>query len=374
MLKFFYFLKDNSQGVPWNILAVTYSIIILGLLNLYSATNANITPGIFYDQIKFILIGTFLLIVIGVVVHFKNIEYGSLAAYIIVCLLLLAVDVFGRNAKGAERWLAIGPIRLQPSEFAKLTTILIMARSFQMMKNYGEFTIRDLWKQILFILVPFLLILMQPDLTTASMILLIASVQILTAKVRAKSIFLVCSFALTFIILAWNFILYDYQKQRVATFLNPMLDPKGSGYHAIQSMIAVGSGEFLGQGLGKGSQAKFNFLPERHTDFAFSVWAEEHGFIGCFLLIFLFTVLITQIFQIAERTKDPFCACVTVGIGAFFIFHFLINIAMVVGIFPVAGVPLTFISYGGTHMITALSCIGILISIERKRHFAASHI
>jgi rod shape determining protein RodA len=139
-------------------------------------------------------------------------------------------------------------------------------------------------------------------------------------------------------------------------------------------MIAVGSGEFLGQGLGKGSQAKFNFLPERHTDFAFSVWAEEHGFIGCFLLIFLFTVLITQIFHIAERTKDPFSACVTVGIGAFFIFHFLINIAMVVGIFPVAGVPLTFISYGGTHMITALSCIGILVSIERKRYFAASHI
>lgn len=373
MLRLFYFLKDRSQGVPWYLLIVTYAIISLGLFNLYSSTNANVNPSIFYDQIKFIFVGTVLLIFIGIATQFKNIEHASLAAYIIVCLLLLAVDVFGKSAKGAERWLAIGPIRLQPSEFAKLTIILIMARSFQAMKNCGEFIIRDLWKQILFILAPFLLILMQPDLTTASLILLIASVQILTTKVRAKSIGLVCLFVLSFVIIAWNFILYDYQKQRVATFLNPMLDPKGSGYHAIQSMIAVGSGEFWGQGFGQGSQAKFNFLPERHTDFAFSVWAEEHGFIGCFALILLFTILITQIFQIAERTKDAFSACVTVGVGAFFIFHFLINIAMVLGIFPVAGVPLTFVSYGGTHMITALSCIGLLVGVERKRYLSGSH-
>lgn len=367
MLRFFYFLKDHFSKLPWNILATVYLIILLGLLNLYSATHASVTPGIFYDQLKFIFIGSVLMLVLGVFVHLKTIEYASVWIYTFVCALLFAVDIFGRSAKGAERWLVIGPVRLQPSEFAKLAIILIMARSFQMMRIHNEFTIANLWKQILFVAVPFGLILMQPDLTTASMIALIASVQILTAKVKPRSIWLVCGLVFSLAIIAWNFVLYDYQKQRVATFLNPMLDPKGSGYHAIQSMIAVGSGEFWGQGLGKGSQARFNFLPERHTDFAFSVWAEEHGFVGCAILISLFTILITQIFQVAEKTKDPFSACAAMGIAAFFIFHFLINIAMVLGVFPVAGVPLTFISYGGTNMITALSCVGILISIERKQ-------
>ena len=367
MFYIFSFLKDKFKGVPWGILLTVYAIIIVGLYNLYSATGASINPKQFYDQIMFVVAGSFFIFIIGLVVELKGIERLSTMGYIFVCLLLFAVDIFGKNAKGAERWLVIGPVRLQPSEFAKLVIILMIARSFNMMRDYSEFSLINLWRQVVLIAIPFLLILLQPDLGTASLVLLIASLQISTVKIRIKSILTLFVIAATLVTVAWNFILYDYQKQRVLTFLNPMLDPRGSGYHSIQSMIAVGSGGLTGQGFEQGTQAKLNFLPERHTDFAFSVWSEEHGFIGCVFLVVLFSILITQIFQVASRARDSYSALVAVGVGAFFSLHFLINISMVLGVFPVVGVPLTFISYGGTHMITALCCIGLIVAIERKR-------
>jgi rod shape determining protein RodA len=368
----FLLLKDRFKGIPWGVILTCYAIIGIGLYNLYSATNASINPTRFYDQIIFILFGTFAALFWGVLLDLKNLERLSIIGYVLVCFMLFAVDIFGRSAKGAERWLVLGPIRLQPSEFVKFVIILIVARSFNLMKGFSEFSLLSLWRQIFFVGLPFLLILAQPDLGTACLVLLISGLQIATVKVRGKSLLFVFIITLSLSILAWNFILYDYQKQRVWTFINPMLDPRGSGYHSIQSMIAVGSGGLWGQGFGQGTQARLNFLPERHTDFAFSVWAEEHGFIGCLFLIFLFVILIIQIFQIADRARDSFSSLATVGVGAFFLFHFIINISMVLGVFPVVGVPLSFISYGGTHMVTALSCIGIVVAVERKRHLSTT--
>ncbi|RDB35611.1 MAG: rod shape-determining protein RodA [Spirobacillus cienkowskii] len=369
---FLSFLKDKFKGTPWGIVLTAYSIIFIGLYNLYSATNAAYTPARFYDQMIFVLLGTLAAIFWGIMLDLKNIERLTILGYVIVCLMLLAVDIFGRSAKGAERWLVLGTIRIQPSEFAKLMIILIVARSFNLMKGFSDFTLTSLWRQIFYVGIPFVLILLQPDLGTASLVLLIASLQISTIKIRGKSLLYVFAITLTLAVIAWNFILYDYQKQRVLTFINPMLDPRGSGYHSIQSMIAVGSGGMWGQGFSQGTQAQLNFLPERHTDFAFSVWAEEHGFLGCLLLIFLFVVLIIQIFQTADRARDSFSALAAVGVGGFFLFHFVINISMVLGVFPVVGVPLTFFSYGGTHMVTALSCIGIVVAIERKRYLSTT--
>lgn len=368
----FSLIKERFRGMPWGIIITTYAIIGIGLYNLYSATNAAYSPARFYDQVIFVLLGTLAALFWGVLLDIKNLERLSLFGYIVVCLLLLSVDIFGRSAKGAERWLALGSLRIQPSEFVKFVIILIVARSFNIMKGFSEYSLLSLWRQFLFIGIPFILILIQPDLGTASLVLLISGLQIATVKVRLKSIMTVLFITLTLAVFAWNFILYDYQKQRVLTFINPMLDPRGAGYHSIQSMIAVGSGGLWGQGFGQGTQTKLNFLPERHTDFAFSVWAEEHGFIGCLLLIFLFSILIIQIFQIADRARDSFSALAAVGVGAFFLFHFIINISMVLGVFPVVGVPLTFISYGGTHMVTALSCIGIIVAVERKRYLSTT--
>lgn len=361
------FLKEKLKGIPWALLLNVYAIIAIGLYNLYSSTNAESHPDRFYAQIIFIALGTLLAVVIGLFIDFKSIEHISIVGYIIVSLLLICVDIFGHHSKGAERWLSIGPMRMQPSEFAKLATILIVARSFQMMRIYSEYSLSSLWRQILLIGFLFLLIVAQPDLGTASLVLFIGALQIATIKIRIKSIVTLVVLGVTLSLLAWNFTLYEYQKQRILTFLNPMLDPRGSGYHSIQSMIAVGSGGMFGLGFGQGTQAKLNFLPERHTDFAFSVWAEEHGFLGCLLLVVLFIILISQIFQIANRARESFSTLVAVGVGAFFLLHFLINISMVLGMFPVVGVPLSFVSYGGTHMLTALACVGLLIAIERKR-------
>jgi rod shape determining protein RodA len=368
----FSFLKEKFKGVPWVILLIVYAIICAGLYNLYSATGAGINPKQFHDQIIFVVVGTFFIFLIGILFELKDIERLSTIGYFIVCLMLLAVDIFGKNAKGAERWLVMGPVRLQPSEFAKFAIILMIARSFNSMRDYSEFTLLNLWRQALLIGVPFLLILLQPDLGTAGLVVLIASMQIATTRIRFKSIFTLFALGVSLVTLAWNFVLYPYQKERVLTFLNPMLDPRGSGYHSIQSMIAVGNGGLTGQGFEQGTQAKLNFLPERHTDFAFSVWSEEHGFLGCVFLIILFAILITQIFQVANRARDTYSAMVAVGVAAFFSLHFLINISMVLGIFPVVGVPLTFVSYGGTHMVTALCCIGLLVAIERKRFHVKS--
>ncbi|APJ04147.1 rod shape-determining protein RodA [Silvanigrella aquatica] len=368
----FFFLRERFKGMPWGLILTCYSIIGIGLYNLYSATNATYNPTRFYDQIIFVLLGTAAAIFWGVFLDLKNLERLSILGYIVVCILLFGVDIFGRSAKGAERWLVLGPLRIQPSEFVKFVIILIVARSFNIMKGFPEFSLLSLWRQIFYVGLPFLLILAQPDLGTASLVLLISALQIATIKVRGKSLLTVFLITLSLSILAWNFILYDYQKQRVLTFINPMLDPRGSGYHSIQSMIAVGSGGLWGQGFGQGTQARLNFLPERHTDFAFSVWAEEHGFIGCLILIFLFVILIIQIFQIADRARDSFSALAAVGVGAFFLCHFVINISMVLGVFPVVGVPLSFISYGGTHMVTALSCIGIVVAVERKRYLSTT--
>jgi rod shape determining protein RodA len=372
MFFIFSFLKDKFRGVPWPLLLTVYAIILIGLYNLYSATGASVNPKQFYDQIVFICLGTVSIFILGIVLDLKDIEQVSTFAYLVVCSLLLAVDVFGHSAKGAERWLMLGPVRLQPSEFAKFVIILMIARSFNATRDYVEFGLLNLWRQMFLVAVPFLLILFQPDLGTAGLVFLIASIQLATIKIRLKSIVTLFVLGVTLITIAWNFVLYDYQKQRVLTFLNPMLDPRGSGYHSIQSMIAVGSGGLTGQGFEQGTQAKLNFLPERHTDFAFSVWSEEHGFIGCLFLIVLFVILITQIFQVASRARDSYAALVSVGVAAFFLLHFLINISMVLGIFPVVGVPLTFVSYGGTHMLTALSCIGLIVAIERKRLHVAS--
>ncbi len=370
---FFIFLaiKNKFKGFPFGAVFLCFIILFLGLYNLYSATSADLTPGKFHTQVFYISIGTILLFLIGLFIDLKEIERISFPSYLIVCLLLTLVDIFGHNAKGAERWLTLGFIRIQPSEFTKLVIILMIAKSLSQMKGVYEFSIFNLWKQIIIILIPFILILGQPDLGTASIIFFIAAFQLATLRIYLRSLIIITITAFSSVIIAWNFFLYDYQKLRVLTFLNPMLDPKGSGYHSLQSMIAVGSGRIWGQGYQQGTQAKLRFLPERHTDFVFSVWAEEHGFIGCITFIILYVFFLTFIFQIAEKAKDNFTALVCIGITAFFSLHFLINVSMVIGIFPVVGVPLTLMSYGGTHMITAMCCMGLLVAAERKRHSSA---
>ena len=360
-------IKEKLHGIPWGILINVYALIGLGLFNLYSATGADVSPYRFNDQVKWVLLGTGVMIFWGIILDARSIERLTVFGYIIVCSLLFSVDILGQVTKGSQRWLVMGPVRIQPSELAKFIIILIVARSFTLMRGVHEFNLINLWRQLLFIGLPFVLILIQPDLGTASLVLLIASLQIAFVRIEWKSILIVFVVGFTAALAAWNFVLYDYQKLRVLNFINPMRDPKGAGYHSIQSMIGVGSGGVWGRGFQQGTQAQLNFLPERHTDFIFSVWAEEHGFVGCLVLLGLFVFLILQIFQIAERSRETYSCLISLGVAGFFLFHLLINVGMVVGVFPVVGVPLSLISYGGSHMLTVMSCVGLLIAVERRR-------
>jgi len=367
MISLFRLIGERFQGMPWRLVLTAYLIIGFGLLNLYSSTDAFQNASRFWDQIVFVGLGTCVMLFLGLGLELKRLERLGLAIYIFICFLLLAVDIMGHSAKGAERWLVVGSVRIQPSEFAKFAIILMIARSFEHMRRAHEVGLIALWRQALWVAIPCLLILAQPDLGTASLIFLIALLQIATVRIPLRSVLWLSGVGLILGILAWNFVLYDYQKQRVLTFINPMRDPKGSGYHSLQSMIAVGSGGFWGQGFGQGSQTRLNFLPERHTDFAFSVWAEEHGFAGCIVLLALFCVFIGQIVMVSHKARDSFSTFVSMGVAVFFMCHMLINVSMVLGLFPVVGVPLSFVSYGGTHMITALACLGLVVAVERRR-------
>lgn len=367
---FWQWLKEHLRGIPWPLLVTMTALLAIGLFNLYSATAAEVTPERFFAQLNRVVVGFAVIFLLGLVVDIRTIERLTIPAYIALCLVLGAVDVFGTVVKGSQRWLQVGPMRLQPSEPAKFIIILITAKSFALMKGYHSFSLFDLWRQIFLVGIPFLLILGNPDLGTAGLVLMIAAAQILFVRVSWRSIALVLAIGVTASLVAWNFVLYPYQKSRVINFLNPMLDPQGAGYHSIQSMIAVGSGGVTGRGFGQGTQSQLNFLPERHTDFILSVLTEEHGFIGGVVVLLLFAILIVQCFQIGSRARDTFCSLVALGVGAFFAFHLFINVGMVLGVFPVVGVPLSLISYGGSHLITAMSCIGLLVAIERRRVYA----
>lgn len=361
------FISERLRGFPWGFIALVYLIIALGLLNLYSATGADLSNYRFQDQLNWVFLGTGAMLFWGVVFDIRSIERMTFFGYIVICAMLIAVDIFGHTSKGSQRWLNFGFMRVQPSELAKFIIILIMARSFSLVRGVNEFSLLMMWRQMALVGLPFLLILIQPDLGTSGLVLMIATLQMLTVRLRIKSIIIAGVAALSVAVLAWNFMLYDYQKLRVLNFLNPMNDPRGSGWHSIQSMIAVGSGGMWGRGFQQGSQSQLSFLPERHTDFIFSVLAEEHGFIGCLLVFALYLVMVVQVFQMAERARDTFSALVAIGVAGFLIFHFIINVAMVLGLFPVVGVPLSLVSYGGTHMLTVMSCIGLLVAVERKR-------
>ena len=360
-------LKENLRGIPWALIFTVVALLVIGLANIYSATNATVNPERFFTQLNRIAVGMGVLLLVGFFIDIRSIERLAIPAYVVLCICLVAVDLFGTIVNGSQRWLQIGPIRIQPSEPAKVIIILITAKSFSLLKGYTQFSLLDLWRQIILVGIPFLLILGNPDLGTAGLVLMIAAAQIIFVRVSWRSILSVVLLGLTLSLVAWHFVLYPYQKGRVLNLINPMNDPQGAGYQLIQSMIAVGSGGLTGRGFGQGTQSQLNFLPERHTDFALSVLAEEHGFVGTLAVIVLFAALIIQCLQIGSRARDSFSSLVAIGVGAFFTFHLFINVGMVLGVFPVVGVPLSLISYGGSHLITALCCVGLLVGIERRR-------
>lgn len=352
----------------WMLLGLVLLICAVGVVNIYSASSSYVLSGTPYylKQMSWILVGlTIMLLVCSIDYHLlEDVAYWF---YGILFLLLLVVLAFGKTSMGATRWLHLGFISVQPSEPMKIIGIITMARILANIPVSGGLGLRELAFPALMIGAPAILIMKQPDLGTAILVILIAGSMLAFVGIRLSALAAVCIATVPAVWLGWHYYLRDYQKNRVLNFLDPERDPLGTGYHIIQSKIAVGSGGLFGKGFLQGTQSQLRFLPEQHTDFAFSVFAEEWGFVGSLVVLLLYAVLILWGLQIARRCNDRFGSLVAVGVTAMLFWHIIINIGMVIGLFPVVGVPLPLFSYGGTSMITSMTGIGILLNISMRR-------
>jgi len=353
--------------VDWPVFLLALALCGVGLLNVYSGTRVYSSSGIplFYRQLIWILLGA------GVFFFFSFLGAGVIEEtawriFIAVVALLLVVLFVGKVRGGAQRWLSLGFFNFQPSELAKIALVLVLGTYFSEQYNYGGIGLRDLVPAVAITMVPFLLVAMQPDLGTAGIFLLVLAAMMVIACVRGK-VFLFAGVVGAAAVPGLWFLMKDYQKQRILTFLDPGRDPLGAGYHVIQSKIAVGSGGFLGKGYLHGTQGSLRFLPEQHTDFAFAVFSEEWGFAGSVVLLLLFLALVYRMAYLASRSQDRFASFACGGIASYFLAHILINIAMVCGLFPVVGIPLPFVSYGGSSMLTNMMALGILANLSRTR-------
>ncbi|MDP8222283.1 MAG: rod shape-determining protein RodA [Candidatus Lernaella stagnicola] len=352
----------------WPLLTILLLILLVGLVNLYSATHHDeVHQGRFTLQFVWILVGLVLMVLAFAVNYqvYKNLAIGILVA---VVIFLLATLVIGYVSHGARRWLILGPLRFQPSEFAKLAVTLALAKFLSENQSGAGLSIKELRWPAAIVLGPTLLVLLQPDLGTAIMTLLIAGTMILFVGVRKKTLIGLGVSGAFLAPVMYFFLLKDYQRERILTLLDPARDPTGTGWHIRQSLIAIGSGRTFGKGFLMGTQTKLDFLPEQHTDFIFSVMAEEWGFIGGFVILALFFALVMWGLNIAMQSKDEFGTLLAVGLTAFVFWHVVVNIGMVLGLLPVVGVPLPFVSYGRTSLLTMMIAVGLLLNISSRRY------
>ena len=352
----------------WTLYGLVALISFIGVVNIYSASASyqQIGTPFFIKQVYWIAAG---LALSGLVcsIDYHILEDMAYWIYGILLALLLLVLLVGKTSMGATRWLHLGFFNIQPSEPMKIIIIAVFAKYFSNRSLIKGIGLPDLAYPLLLLGVPVLLIMKQPDLGTAILVLLIACTMMFYVGLRWTTVVSVLLGTIPVIYTGWHYFLREYQKERILNFINPDRDPLGSGYHIIQSKIAVGSGGILGKGFLNGTQSHLRFLPEQHTDFAFSVFAEEWGFIGCLMLIVLYLLLILWGLNIAGRCNDRFGSLMAVGVTAMLFWHILINMGMVIGLFPVVGVPLPFFSYGGTSMITSMLGVSILLNISMRR-------
>ena len=350
----------------WVVFLVTIFLCLIGILNIYSAALMDSDYNLYEKQLIWFSIGLALMI-LATLVNYIHLERLAYPIYIIAIILLISTILTGRTAGGAKRWLSIGFASFQPSEFAKIAIILILSKYFSAIKiPFRGLSLKELIVPSVIAFIPFILIIKQPDMGTAVIIFLIFASMVIFAKVRLKLLIGITAISLPLIPIAWHF-LKDYQKARLMSFLDPTLDPLGTGYHIMQSKIAIGSGGIIGNGFTNGTQGQLRFLPEHHTDFIFSVLAEEWGFIGSFIVLILYFVLVLWGLNIAQNAKDRLGAFLAFGVSFMFLWHILINIGMVTGMLPVVGVPLPFMSYGGSFLITTMIGAGILANVSMRR-------
>jgi len=364
--------KRLAQHIDVLMLALVIAIVGMGVTTVYSATYAQ-TQGpmspLVWRQALWACGGAVAMLAL-LALDYRKLERYAYVIYLATLALLVLVPVAGFLSGGSRRWIRLGFFALQPSEIAKLSLIIVLARFFHRDSARESYGVKELVLPTVLCAIPAVLTLAQPDLGSAAVMGFVFVSIVLVAGLRARVVLTLAVVALIGIIGAGPKIwahLKPYQQKRILTFLNPEADPLGAGYHLIQSKIAVGSGMFWGKGFLHGTQNQLQFLPEQHTDFIFSVFAEEWGFVGCATLALLYAALILRGLQVVARAKDRFGALISFGVVAMIFWQAFVNIAMTTGLLPVVGITLPFFSYGGSSMITLMLGIGLLLNVSMRR-------
>lgn len=364
-------VRSRLGSLDWQVLAAIACIVSLGIASIYSATahQAGHPSPLYLKQAGWVGIG------LAVMAAVALIDYHALArhayvGYAAIVALLIAVLVIGRVGMGAQRWISLGVVDVQPSELAKLVLIVVLARYCADQTVQGGLGPAQLVAPLLLVLVPIALILKQPDLGTGLTLLAISLAMILLVGIRYQSIVWVGLAGLMLFPFVWHVFwnsLRGYQRDRLLTFVNPSSDPLGTGYHVAQSKIAIGSGGFWGKGFLGSTQSQLKFLPEGHTDFIFAVFAEEWGFIGVVVLFALYGFVLYWMMETAYKAKDRLGAFLAVGVTAMVVFSLVVNVGMTLGIMPVVGVPLLLMSYGGSSTLTVFAALGLVMNVRLRR-------
>jgi rod shape determining protein RodA len=357
-------LAEKIRSINWGLVLLLSAISSLGCAVLYSAANGNMQPWAMASMIRYgVALGMLLVVAVIDLRLWYRMAYPI---YALGLVLLVLVDFKGTRGLGAQRWLSLGPLSMQPSEIMKIGLVLALARYFNTRKVEEMGRLLHLLPALLMVMAPALLVLKQPDLGTAMMLLMSATCLFFMAGTRIWMFIVGLAGAGALVPVAWRF-LKAYQKQRIMTFLNPEADSLGAGYHLMQSEIALGSGGFWGKGFMQGTQSHLDFLPEKQTDFIFTMFAEEFGMVGGLVLLGLYALVFAYGFAIGLRSRNQFGRLLALGLTCNLFLYVFINIAMVMGLIPVVGVPLPLISYGGTAMLTVMFGFGLMVSVYIHR-------
>lgn len=362
-------IPENMGKLPWGMLFTLVAIVTFGLVTLYSAAGGAISPWASNQGLRFILLFGMMIGLSRVpVARWMDIAYPM---YGITLILLLVVELFGKIGMGAQRWIDLGFIRLQPSEFMKIAVVLTLAKFFHRLPAVYVSSPSVLVAPLAILGVPAALVMLQPDLGTAMMISMASILVIFLAGVATRWFVMAGAAVLAILPIAWT-MLHDYQKNRVLVFMNPEGDPLGTGYHITQSKIAIGSGGLFGKGFMDGTQSHLAYLPEAHTDFIFATMTEEWGMLGGLFVLVTYGYLIRWGWRLGARGATIFTRLTACGLAFTIFLYVAINLAMVMGLAPVVGIPLPLMSYGGSAMMTVMMLLGILMSIHREQKGATS--
>lgn len=354
-------MKINFQSIKkidWLLYILPILFAILGIAIIYSLTYYS-NVKLFYNQIVFAIIGVVLMIVFSFI-DYRYIRSISWILYAFGIGTLILVFILGKTSFGSTRWIDLGFFDFQPSELFKIILAICLANYYA--GKVGKINLRDIGIGFVITIIPVILVMLQPDLGTAIMFILIYIACLLACKLNFRQIISFMMLAIVSLPIGW-FVMKDYQRQRIMTFINPTSDPFGSGYNVTQSLITVGSGGLWGKGFGHGTQSQFNFLPVAHTDFVFAGIAEATGFVGSVVLLILFSILILKIVSISKVSRDNFGSIFSLCVAAIIIAQIIVNVGMNIGLMPVTGIPLPFISSGGSALVIMFIAIGIIQSI-----------